>query len=157
MQTNEWLTPKFILEALGPFDLDPCASELRPFPTALEHVTVEHNGLARDWHGRVWLNPPYSHIGKWMQRMAEHDRGTALVFARTETRWWHEHVWPRATAVFFLRGRLTFIRADGRPHRRRGSGNAGAPSALIAYGPDDAARLEAVSIAGALVGRARTT
>lgn len=69
--------------------------------------------------------------------MAEHGRGTALIFARTETEVWQEWVWPRATAILFLRNRLTFHLPDG----TLGGGNAGAPSALIAYGDDDASRL----------------
>lgn len=152
VQTNEWLTPRYLLEALGPFDLDPCASDRRPFDTAARSITREEDGLAQEWAGRVWLNPPYSTVSSWMERLARHDCGTALVFARTDTRWWHEHVWPRAAGILFVRGRITFVRADGRPHdKTRGSGNAGAASAFIAYGARDLELLAASKIDGALV------
>lgn len=81
--------------------------------------------------------------------MADHGAGTALIFARTETAIFFEAVWERATAVLFLKGRLHFLRADGTlPRADVGGGNAGAPSVLIAYGDDDAARLRLSGIPG---------
>lgn len=142
--TDEWLTPPEIIDALGLFDLDPCAPIVRPWPTATRHFTLEDDGLRQPWTGRVWLNPPYAHSGKWLARMVEHRCGTALVFARTETRIWHEQIWPHASGLLFLRGRLTFYRPDG----KRAVANAGAPSALIAYGPDDEDRLRFCDIPG---------
>ena len=56
--THDWLTPPEILEALGPFDMDPCASQFQPWRTAAQQFTIEDDGLAREWQGRVWCNPP---------------------------------------------------------------------------------------------------
>lgn len=149
-QTSVWLTPRHILQALGPFDLDPCACDPpRPWPTANEHLVAADNGLAHPWHGRVWLNPPYGApaiIGPWMRRMAAHNKGTAIIFARTETALFHECVWEAASAVLFLKGRLHFHRPDGRQE-----GPAGAPSCLVAYGRQDALWLELCGLAGAFV------
>lgn len=145
--TDVWLTPPQILEALGGFDLDPCAApEPRPWTTANRHFTAADDGLRHAWQGRVWLNPPYSRADVWLARLAEHGTGTALIFARTETALWNRHVWPHASAVLFIAGRLHFHHADG----RRAKANAGAPSALVAYGDDDADRLARSGIAGAL-------
>ncbi|MBF5002364.1 adenine methyltransferase [Nocardia sp. BSTN01] len=145
--SNVWLTPPGIVEALGAFDLDPCAApEPRPWPTAKRHVCPPLDGLTADWRGRVWLNPPYSDIARWLGKLAEHGHGTALVFARTETRWFIDHVWHRADAVLFLHGRLHFCLPDGMAAR----GNAGAPSALVAYGSEDYARLLACRLPGTL-------
>jgi hypothetical protein len=84
MLNDEWLTPPEILQALGPFDLDPCAPIKRPWPMAAEHYTVEDNGLAQPWVGRVWCNPPYGlETARWLNRMAQHGNGIALIFART--------------------------------------------------------------------------
>ncbi len=47
--SDEWLTPPKIVEALGPFDLDPCSPVNRPWPTAGRHLTIEDDGLAQDW------------------------------------------------------------------------------------------------------------
>jgi hypothetical protein len=53
------LTPRFVIDALGPFDLDPCPPKERPWDTARRHFTEADDGLSRPWKGRVWLNPPY--------------------------------------------------------------------------------------------------
>ncbi len=145
MEKDEWLTPPEILIALGAFDLDPCAPIARPWDTAAKHYTILDDGLSLDWQGRVWLNPPYGpHTGAWLDKLACHGTGTALVFARTETDAWVTHVWPRASAVLFLAGRLNFHHVSG----ARARANAGAPSALIAYGWDDAAKLKTSGIHG---------
>ena len=151
MGRDEWLTPPEILRELGPFDLDPCApsESRRPWETALRHFSIEDDGLKQCWgEGRVWLNPPYGRgTGQWLRRLASHGRGTALVFARTETADWHSAIWPLASAVLFLEGRLYFHDITG----RRAVANAGAPSALVAYGSEDAGRLLASSLAGQFV------
>lgn len=135
---DEWLTPPEILQELGPFDLDPCAPIKRPWPMAAEHYTIEDNGLAQPWHGRVWCNPPYGlEAARWLDRLARHGNGIALIFARTETRMFFDHVWRRADAVLFIEGRLHFHHVDG----RRAAANSGAPSCLIAYGEENALRL----------------
>ncbi len=137
-KTDEWLTPPGILEALGPFDLDPCSPVNRPWDTALRHYTMHDNGLNQPWEGRVWLNPPYGpKTGKWLARMVEHRNGIALIFARTETQMFFGHVWNGANAVLFLKGRLHFHRPDG----TRAKANSGGPSVLIAYGTRNAKKL----------------
>jgi len=152
--TTTWLTPRAILDALGPFDLDPCAAPLpRPWPTAAEHYTwPEQDGLALPWQGRVWLNPPYGNaLGRWMGRLAAHGTGTAFIFARTDTEAFFASVWEAADAVLFLRGRTTFCLPDGTPARHNG----GAPTVLAAYGPRDVERLMESGIDGQLVGLRR--
>ena len=152
--TDVWLTPPVILSALGPFDLDPCAApEPRPWPTAREHYTAADDGLRLPWHGRCWVNPPYSNAEVWLTRLADHGCGTALIFARTETRAFFEQVWLRASGLLFLRGRLTFHRPDG----RIGSGNSGAPSVLVAYGESDALALARAPLVGRFVWGHRPT
>lgn len=147
-KSDEWLTPPYILEALGKFDLDPCTSHPRPWDTARVHYTEKDDGLTQDWFGRVWVNPPYGppkEIRPWIARLAEHGRGTALIFARTETRMFQDLVFARAAGVLFLRGRLRFYRKTGLIGEGR---NAGAPSALVAYGDRDALRLERSGLPG---------
>lgn len=152
--STTWLTPPAIIPALGgweSFDLDPCAAPApRPWPTAQQmNAESDADGLAIDWDGRVWLNPPYSNaeLERWLRKMAEHDHGTALIFARTETEAFRRQVWERAAGLLFIAGRLHFHHADG----RRASHNGGAPSVLCAYGQDDLDRLAASAIDGTLV------
>lgn len=145
-KTDVWLTPPYILDALGPFDLDPCSPIDRPWDTANRHLTVFDNGLKIPWHGRVWLNPPYGpQIGQWLARLADHGDGIALIFARTETAAWFDHIWPSATAIRFIKGRLNFHFPSG----TRSPTNSGAPSALIAYGNDNVeclSRIDGVTV-----------
>ena len=147
--TVEWLTPPEIIGALGPFDLDPATPELQPYPTAVHRYTKTDNGLIKPWFGRVWLNPPYTRdeIGRWLARMAEHDRGTSFIFARTETDAFSRYVWERASAVLFLRGRTHFHLPNG----QRSEQNGGAPTVLCAYGATDAEILAFSGIEGKFI------
>lgn len=102
----------------------------------------------QEWFGRVWLNPPYGNqTGKWLERLAAHNNGIALTFARTETRMFFDSIWTKATAILFIKGRLTFYHVDGTPGKHCG----GAPSVLIAYGEENAIALKESGIKGAFV------
>lgn len=149
--THDWITPKYIIDALGglnSFDLDVSQSPTQPWPCAMSGYVLPTDGLAAPWRGRVWMNPPYSvHASAWMAKLSRHGRGTALIFARTETEMFFDHVWGKASAILFLEGRLHFHYPDG----RRAEANAGGPSCLIAYGDDDARILASSGLPGALV------
>lgn len=148
--TDVWLTPPGIIDALGPFDLDPCAPAERPWDTAARHISLPDDGLSADWEPGelVWLNPPYGdQTWVWLRRLADHGNGIALVFARTETAAFHREAWQRADLMLFCEGRLRFHRLDGTVSRK----DAGAPSVLIAYGTAATARLRACGLPGHLV------
>jgi hypothetical protein len=149
-ESDIWLTPRHVIEAVGPFDLDPCAAPRpRPWDTAAKHydITQGENGLLLPWSGCVWCNPPYGpEVGRWMNRLSLHGDGIALVYARVETVAWQDEIWPACEGVLFLRGRLTFYKPDGTP----GTG-ARAPSALVAFGAASLERLARCSLAGVLV------
>jgi hypothetical protein len=148
MLKDEWLTPPHVLEALGEFDLDPSAPINRPWGTAKHHYTILDDGLKQEWAGRVWCNPPYGlEAIKWLNRLAGHGNGIALIFARTETRMFFKEVWPKASGVLFLEGRLYFHHVDG----TRASQNSGAPSVLIAYGQNNAECLKACLLPGKFI------
>jgi hypothetical protein len=147
-RNDRWLTPLPLIEALGTFDLDPCGAPGHPTATEVWTPEVVGDGLSLPWTGRVWLNPPYGRtMSDWMGALARHGQGTALIFARTETALFHDWVWPQATAILFLRGRVTFLDPTG----RKANANSGAPSVLIAYGERDAAALESAGLDGHIV------
>lgn len=149
--TDEWFTPRSILEALGEFDLDPAAPipSRRPWSTATLHYSTDDNGLVKPWDGRVWLNPPYDRyqIGKWLGRMAAHGNGIALVFARTDTAWFHDFIFPHASAILFLAGRVIFRDVRGKPSKW----NPAAPSCLVAYSRSNADCLRKCGLKGKFV------
>lgn len=69
------------------------------------------DGLAQDWRGVCWCNPPYREQSKWVKKaFAEARAGRAttvlLVPARTNTGWWHDYCMKGE--VRFLRGRPRF-------------------------------------------------
>ena len=136
---HEWLTPKTIVETLGPFDLDPCFSEPRPWDTAANYYTEDDDGLYREWYGFVWCNPPYGkQTADWLKKMAEHKSVIGLIFARTETQMFRKYIWERAKAVLFCYGRITFHHVTG----ERGAMSAGAPSCLVAWDNEGVERLK---------------
>lgn len=146
---DEWLTPPEIIKALGIFDLDPCSPICRPWDTALHHLNVNDDGLSCDWFGRVWCNPPYGlEATRWLNKLASHGNGIALIFARTETKMFFQEVWPKASGILFIEGRLFFYRVNG----EKAKSNSGAPSVLVAYGEDNSETLKRSKIKGQFVG-----
>lgn len=146
--SEEWLTPPHIVRALGPFDIDPASPIVRPWDTARIHYSKLDNGLQQKWCGRVWLNPPYGNkTSLWLEKMAEHNNGIALVFARLETAMFFRYVWGHADAVMALKGRLSFHRGDG----TLGCHTSGCPSVLIAYGKENTQALLNSGLEGALL------
>lgn len=154
-RTTTWLTPPWLIHELGPFDVDPCCPPDMPWTTARVMLTESEDGLFTPWpeKARIWLNPPYGtgEIEPWLEKMAVHcdfgGGGIALIFARTETSAFHRFVWPCASGLLFLAGRLNFHLPCG----ARSEKNAGAPSVLIAYSRSDAEILRRSRIRGAYV------
>lgn len=130
--TDEWYTPPEIVakvvECLGTIDLDPC-SPAEPTIPAKRFYTKADDGLARDWKGTVYMNPPYGReIGQWAEKLvSEYKVGRtkealALVPSRTDTEWFRLFA---NYAFCFVAGRLRFSRATN---------SAPFPSALIYLG-----------------------
>lgn len=135
---HDWETPQELFDDLdrefGPFDLDVCAT---PDNAKVQrYFTPEDDGLAQEWHGLCFMNPPYGRdIARWVEKArteAEEGRATvvALIPARTDTRYWHEHIFDVADHILFLRGRVKF-HLDGEP-----VGTAPFPSAVVIWGAD---------------------
>jgi DNA N-6-adenine-methyltransferase (Dam) len=147
-RSQDHITPRWIIDRLGPFKTDPCAADPRPWDCAEHNITAAQDGLRRPWRGYVWLNPPFEQyiVGHWIERLAEHGNGIALLHARCEARWFVP-CWQHASGILFLGTRLKFCRADGseQPY------NSGAPPVLVAFGKYALARLEACGIPGQLV------
>lgn len=140
----EWLSPPELVACLGEFDLDPCSPINAPFVHAKHNFTTLDDGLAKEWFGRVYLNPPYGRgMELWMEKLKFHGNGIALIFARTETKCFFEHIWNDADAVLFVKGRIRFYHVSGVQ-----GGTPGAPSVFIAYGKENAKVLKDCGIEG---------
>ena len=74
-----------------------------------EFYSPEQDGLAQEWTGVCWCNPPYGReIGKWVRKAAE-SRCTVVMLlpARTDTKWFHDYIYGKAE-IRFIKGRLKF-------------------------------------------------
>lgn len=121
---NEWYTPSEYIEAarkaMGSIDTDPASNEIaNKVVKADKYYTIETDGLAHDWHGNVWMNPPYSSdlitkfIEKLKEQRANYDQAIILVNNATETQWFYEIV-KIASAVCFPKSRVKFYMPDGK-------------------------------------------
>ena len=145
--TVEWLTPPELVRMLGKFDLDPCTPQNPPFLHAKCNYNIEDDGLKKEWFGRVYMNPPYGKgMDKWIEKLKKHGNGIALIFARTETRCYFDHIWDYADAILFVKGRIRFYNVDGEQ-----KGTPGAPSVFVAYGKENAIALERSGIIGKFI------
>jgi phage N-6-adenine-methyltransferase len=121
---NEWHTPAKYIEAalrvLGNIDLDPASCEAAQATVkARQFFTAEDNGLAQQWRGRVWLNPPYSRnlIGEFIAKLvADHQSGnisSAIMLTNNsaDTEWFQTAA-RAATAICFTAGRIHFTGPD---------------------------------------------
>lgn len=116
LTSDDYYTPSWVFERMGiTFDLDVCAPPggISWIP-AERYYTQEDDGLAQPWEGRVWMNPPYSGVEPWADRMIDHGHGVALLpYSRG---WWRVRMWEAAHGIAEINTstRVTFIR-DGKP------------------------------------------
>ena len=121
---TQWLTPTGILTrvdaVMGGIDLDPCASSLHPkHVPANAWFTKEDDGLNRQWHGRVYMNPPYARglidpfVNKFINElfMGRLSSCIVLVNADTSTKWFRR-LTIHADVIGFFSPRLKFLHAD---------------------------------------------
>lgn len=127
--TDMWATPQDVFDKLNSifsFETDVCAI---PENAKCEHYyTPEMDGLAQEWRGVCWMNPPYGRgIGEWIKKAYESSQAGATVVcllpARVDTRWWHDYC-AGAAEIHFVKGRLKFGSAkDSAPF----------PSAIVVF------------------------
>ena len=113
-KTDEWETPIDLFKKLDEryhFETDVCATDLNS--KCQNHYTREQDGLAQEWSGRCWMNPPYGRaIGAWVKKafdsvkLGRAEIVVCLLPSRTDTRWFHDYCVKGS--VEFIRGRLKF-------------------------------------------------
>lgn len=133
-KSDEWNTPSEIValaeKVLGRIDLDPCCNDGTPNVPAKSVFRRSDNGLAHEWKGAVYMNPPYGDaVGAWAEKLvSEYKAGRtkqaiALVAARVDTKWFYKF---SPFTICFISGRLKFGGSDN---------SATFPSAAIYIGP----------------------
>lgn len=117
---NEWYTPAQYVdlasEVLEEIDLDPasCAFANETVKARL-FFSEDDDGLTKPWHGRVWMNPPYSAelVARFTEKFVNEyndgniTEGIVLVNNATETAWF-VNMAKAASAVVFPRGRIRY-------------------------------------------------
>lgn len=127
-KTDMWATPQAFFDKYDEkfnFELDVCANAENA--KCKHYFTEEEDGLAQEWTGVCWMNPPYGReIIHWMKKAYESSLEGAtvvcLVPARTDTKWWHEYAMKGD--IEFIRGRLKFGNAKN---------SAPFPSAVVVF------------------------
>ena len=112
--SDDFLTPPEIVEAMGVFDLDPCASKRSErLLAAINYRFPEDDGLMLPWQGAVFVNPPFSELQKWVNRFILHGNGVLLVPARVEVSWFWK-LWHHADGIFFTKGPVKYLCPEGK-------------------------------------------
>lgn len=122
---NTWFTPKEFIDALGPFDLDPCTVSYAPFKTAkiLGEYDMGYDGLIQNWFGDVWLNPPYGkQIMPFIDKFIEYKKGCMLIFARMDSKGIQKLI-ESGAYIYCLRKRIKFINKYGKQDTNAGTGS----------------------------------
>lgn len=120
-----WETPRILWNPLNDefgFDLDAAASDANH--RCKPYLTEADDALSMaDWPGTsIWLNPPYGKgkvLHNWLNKVVEQIKLrprviVTLTAARTDTVWFQDMIWPNATEIRFIRGRILF-EIDGKP------------------------------------------
>ena len=119
--SDEWTTPDDLFRELDEefhFDVDAAATA-----DNTKCGVWFTDSLTHDWPvATYWLNPPYSRCKEFLTHAARQaslgSTVVCLVPARTDTRWFHDHVYNKPNVeVRFLKGRLKFSRPNGTPIR----------------------------------------
>ncbi len=151
----EWYTPAMYIEAarqvLGAIDLDPASSEqANQTVQAATYYSEADDGLEQEWHGRVWLNPPYGKgSGQFTSKLVEeYEAGntTAAVLLLNAYGFdssWFQPLWEHP--ICFTDHRVTF---SSPTHKSGGPANG---NIFIYLGPDDRAFAEVFRPFGPIV------
>ncbi|MGL5014501.1 MAG: DNA N-6-adenine-methyltransferase [Bacteroidales bacterium] len=123
-RNDEWYTPQVFVDAardvMGAIDLDPASSaQVNERIGASTFYSVEDDAFTHEWHGRVWMNPPYSRIIKdFVNKLVDsYEDGTvteAIVVTNngTDTRWFHRMA-QVSSAICLPQGRIAFLNSEG--------------------------------------------
>jgi len=111
--SDEHYTPKILFDTLGmTFGTDVCAPRggVAWIP-AINYFDVERDGLAAQWSGTVWMNPPFSKPSPWVSKFIEHNDGVALCVVSRSI--WFNELWNAADAVVPFPRHWKFERPNG--------------------------------------------
>ena len=144
-KTDDWETPRWLFDTydkMWDFGVDVAASHNNN--KCPVYFTKEDDALNNSWSDLLgsagaqpsqdqaaWCNPPYGRaVGKWVAKCVEESAVRPvgmLIYARTDTAYFHDLILPNAYEIHFIRRRLRFRGSDGT------NGPATAPSMLVFF------------------------
>ena len=82
-----------------------------------KYYTMKDNSLLQTWNESGYLNPPYSKVEQFMRKAYHSWKQNnidllILVYAKTDTKWWHNYVEGKAE-YHFIKGRVKFLDNNG--------------------------------------------
>jgi len=116
----DWATPQKLFDQLNKeflFDLDVAANSTNA--KCPKFYDESANGLAQDWKGVCFMNPPYGRaIPKWVEKaynesIKHTSRIVCLLPVRSDTKWWHNYV-MKSYEIRLMNRRLTFEGASNK-------------------------------------------
>jgi hypothetical protein len=111
-KSDEHYTPKWLFDRMGiVFDLDVAAPIHGADVPAHKYYTEADDGLAQDWSGRVWMNPPFSKPSPWVDKFIANNNGIALLVVSKSK--WFKQLWRVADGVMPTPPDMKFWRPDG--------------------------------------------
>ena len=111
LTSDDYYTPKWIFDTLGlHFDLDVASPPHATNVPCDRYFTQADDGLSQDWHGRVWMNPPFSNPTPWVERFIDHGNGVGLV-PSSNGNWWI-NLWESKCKICITRP-LKFVTPTG--------------------------------------------
>lgn len=143
-EKDDWRTPLELVNDLAKatdgIDTDPCAHPKSSIGDVNNYRLEDgQNGLELPWMGTVFVNPPFGHKAKWLNRtigaVENGNARTVIVLTpdSTDTKsWWHEYIAPHSNLVCFLEGRLSYLDSDG---VKQGSPTFGTAISVFGYYP----------------------
>ena len=128
---TDWETPQDLFNLLDEefhFTLDVCANNVNR--KCERYFSPEVNGLAQEWTGVCWMNPPYGrNMQWWIQKAYDSAKAGATVVCllpvRSNNEWWKLVI---TAEVRFIRKKIKFVGADH---------DLMVPSAIVIFRPQE--------------------
>ena len=113
-KNDELYTAKYIFDALNCwFDLDVCAPKEGPLHTPTNKwFSLEDDGLAQEWTGFIWMNPPYSKPSEWVDKWLAHKNGIACLPLNGNGKWVRS-LWNSEAFAILMPPNVPFINREG--------------------------------------------